>query len=191
MGKGKKLAIFDLDGTLFDTKDVNFRAYSKAIQECGYQADIDYKYYCDFCNGNNYKTFLPVLIPKITPQGMQAIHDAKKRLYASYLKYAVKNKSLFSLIESIRGEYVIALATTASRENVDDILKEFRVAEEFDIIITQEDVINCKPAPECFLLAMERSGVMAENTIIFEDSETGLKAAEASGADYVRVYGYN
>ena len=191
MGRGKKLAIFDLDGTLFDTKDVNYKAYSKAIQECGYQVDIDYKYYCDFCNGNNYKTFLPVLIPKITPEKMQAIHDAKKRLYASYLKYAVKNERLFSLIESIRGEYVIALVTTASRENVDDILKECRVAEEFDIIITQEDVINCKPAPECFLLAMERAGVMAENTIIFEDSESGLEAAEASGADYVRVYGYN
>lgn len=191
MGKVKKLAIFDLDGTLFDTKDVNFRAYSKAIQECGYQADIDYNYYCDFCNGKNYKTFLPVLIPKITPEGMQAIHDAKKRLYTSYLKYAVKNKSLFSLIESIRGEYVIALVTTASRENVDDILKGFRVAGEFDIIITQEDVINCKPAPECFLLAMERAGVMAENTIIFEDSEAGLEAAEASGAHYVKVYGYN
>lgn len=47
----KKLAVFDLDGTLFDTKDVNFSAYSKVLEELGYKERIDYKYYCDYCNG--------------------------------------------------------------------------------------------------------------------------------------------
>lgn len=191
MQKRKRLAIFDLDGTLFDTKDVNFRAYKSAIEKCGYQTDIDYEYYCEFCNGNHYKTFLPKLVSDITEDGMEAIHDAKKSAYASYLKYAVKNESLFSLIQCLRKEYVIALVTTASGKNVDDILKQFRVAEEFDIVITQEDVINCKPDPESFFLAMKISGIKAENTIIFEDSEAGLAAAKASGADYVEVYGYN
>ena len=46
----KKLAVFDLDGTLFDTKDVNFSAYSKVLEELGYKERIDYKYYCDYCN---------------------------------------------------------------------------------------------------------------------------------------------
>ena len=191
MTKDKKLAIFDLDGTLFDTKDVNFRAYTEAIKRCHYQVDIDYQYYCDFCNGNNYKTFLPQLIPGIDEEGLQAIHNAKKELYASYLKYAVKNDFLFSLIKAIRREYVIALVTTASGKNTEDILKEFHVAEEFDIIITQEDVVDCKPAPDCFLLAMKLADVLAKDTIIFEDSDIGLAAARASGAGYVKVHGFN
>ena len=29
----KKLAIFDMDGTLVDTKDVNFYAYKEALEE--------------------------------------------------------------------------------------------------------------------------------------------------------------
>lgn len=191
MTKDKKLAIFDLDGTLFDTKDVNFRAYTEAIKRCHYQADVDYQYYCDFCNGNNYKTFLPQLIPGIDREGMQAVHDMKKDLYTSYLKYAVKNESLFSLIKSIKKEYMIALVTTASGKNTEDILKEFQVAEEFDIIVTQEDVVDCKPAPDCFLLAMKLADVSAKDTIIFEDSDIGLAAAKASGAGYVKVCGFN
>lgn len=50
-----KLIIVDLDGTLFDTKDVNYHAYKEAIAPYGY--DMDYKYYCEFCNGRHYLDF--------------------------------------------------------------------------------------------------------------------------------------
>jgi beta-phosphoglucomutase len=187
----KKLAVFDLDGTLFDTKKVNYSAYCKAIELCGLKADIDYRYYCDFCNGNHYKVFLPQIVPGITEQTMQMVHEAKKEVYNDYLCFARKNEHLFSMIELMREAYVVALVTTASRRNVIDILSKFGVEEKFDMIVTQEDVSKTKPDPQGFILAMERVGISAEQTIIFEDSKAGLEAAERSGADYVRVYGYN
>lgn len=186
-----KLAIFDLDGTLFDTKEVNYRAYSEALYECGYTVAIDYQYYCEFCNGNSYKAFLPVFVPGITPEQMERIHSRKQMIYPEMLHFASRNQGLFSLIECIRAEYATAIATTASRKNVQEILETYRVRELFDFIVTQEDVQKHKPDPECFLLAMEMAGLRPENTLIFEDSDTGLAAAKASGADYVRVYGYN
>lgn len=72
-----------------------------------------------------------------------------------------------------------------------DILEAFEVYEYFDLIITQEDVRKTKPDPEGYLLAIEKSKVIKQNAIIFEDSETGMLAAKASGIDYVQVYGYN
>ena len=187
----KKLAIFDMDGTLFDTKKVNYKAYSRALKECGFSVDIDYKYYCDFCNGNNYNVFLPVLVPKITAEAMQRVHERKKALYPRYLSYAKKNEHLFSLIELMKNEYQVVMVTTASRKNVDDILNTFGVADVFDFVLTQEDVNKFKPDPEGFTLAMERARVTKEDVLIFEDSDTGIEAARRSGADYVRVYGYN
>lgn len=186
-----KLAIFDMDGTLFDTKNVNYQAYSKALKLCGFEECIDYECYCDFCNGNNYKVFLPQIIENLSEEKMKEIHDKKKELYADSLVYARKNIHLFNIIELIKKEYVIALVTTASLKNVTDILEKFMVTEKFDLIVTQEDVRKTKPDPECFHLAMLKAGIDKENTIIFEDSETGLEAAKASGAQYVQVYGYN
>lgn len=187
----KKLAIFDLDGTLFDTKNVNFNAYSKALEKCGFQEKIDYQYYCEFCNGNNYKTFLPHIVKGISNEEMKAVHDEKKREYKNFIGFARKNEHLFSIIDLVRDEYVTALVTTASRDNTMDILGEFDVVNKFDFIITQEDVTLTKPNPECFELAVKLAEVDKKNAIIFEDSETGLKAAEASDISYVKVYGYN
>ena len=186
-----KIAIFDMDGTLFDTKDVNYRAYTHAIQECGFNVHIDYKFYCDYCNGNNYKAFLPQIIPQITQTQMEQIHNCKKNKYESCLKYARKNEILFSMIENLKNEFIIALVTTASKKNVDDILGAFEVSTCFDLIITQEDVQKTKPDPEGYLLALDKAKVVKQNAIIFEDSETGMMAARASGIDYVQVYGYN
>ena len=191
MGMRTKLAIFDLDGTLFDTKNVNFNAYCRALEECGLRTDIDYGYYCAFCNGNNYKVFLPQLVPGITENKMQEVHRAKKDLYKKYLYLARKNEHLFCMIDHMKTVYQIALVTTASRANAEDILDEFEVEDKFDFLITQEDVTDTKPAPECFLKAVERAGVQKEDAIIFEDSETGLEAAKLSGVNYMKVYGYN
>ena len=187
----KKLAVFDLDGTLFDTKDVNFSAYSKALEELGYKERIDYKYYCDYCNGTSYKDFIPKILDAVSKESLEAIHKRKMELYPTFLGKARMNEGLFSLIRTIKGEYTVALATTASRQNVFDILDRFSVRDCFDFFITKEDVTRVKPDPECFIKAMEKAGIAKEDTIIFEDSETGLLAAKASGADYLRVYGYN
>jgi len=185
----KKLAIFDLDGTLFDTKDVNYHAYKAALNECGY--DMSYDYYCNYCNGRHYTTFLAAILGEDN-QIIQTVHNQKKRLYSKYLNKAVCNEHLFRLISAMREQYYTAIVTTASRQNVNDILEYAGEKESyFDLILTAEDFSRTKPDPEGFLMAMERFGVSPEDTIIWEDSEVGLDAAKASGAYYVKVFGYN
>ena len=186
-----KLAIFDLDGTLFDTKNVNYMSYKYALNKCGFNSDMNYEFFRDFCNGNNYKVFLPKIAAGISEAEMEKVHIVKKEAYADYLDRAVRNDYLFDLIESLHDDYIIALVTTASRKNTTDILDKFGVLTVFDIIITQEDVKNTKPNPECFMLAIEKANVSTSDTIIFEDSDVGIEAARLSGAGYVKVCGYN
>ena len=54
-----KLIIVDLDGTLIDTKDLNYHAYREALELYGYT--IDYQYYCEYCNGRHYLDFYHIL----------------------------------------------------------------------------------------------------------------------------------
>jgi len=79
-------------------------------------------------------------------------------------------------------EYYISIVTTASGKNCTDILDHFDKTKVFELIIAQEDVTRCKPDPEGFLKAMDYFNVSKENTVIFEDSSTGIEAARSSGA---------
>lgn len=183
-----KLIIVDLDGTLFDTKDVNYHAYKDAIMPYGY--DIDYKYYCDFCNGRHYMDFLPQ-ITTFDKDILEKMHLAKKNAYKKYLSKAIVNDRLVDIIRLLRSEYKTAVVTTASKENCYDILKQFNLIDFFDLILTQDDINESKPDPEGFLKAMKYFDANPTETIIFEDSDIGLEAAKRTGAFYYKTYCFN
>lgn len=179
----KKLAIFDMDGTLFDTLEVNYLSYHDAAAQIGYEIKAE-----DFSPwfGKNYKEFLPAL--GITDvNDMEKIHELKKDIYPSYLNKTKVNSFLMDYINGLDQEYTKALVTTASKKNVIDILTVFDMEKLFDFMITQEDTVRLKPDPQCYLLAMKRAGVGPENTVIFEDSQVGIEAAQASGAAVMQV----
>ena len=191
MTSKNKLAIFDLDGTLFDTKDVNYNAYQNAIKMVEIDVKIDYNDFCNLYNGKNYRDFLPKIIPDITEEQMKNIHNFKKNIYTKYLDKAKKNNLLFLMIQEIKKSFYISIVTNASKKNVEDILEKFAVKDLFDLLITQEDVKIPKPSAEGFLKAMDYFNIPKKDTIIFEDSEIGIQAAIELGVDYLKVYGYN
>ena len=179
-----KLMMIDLDGTLFDTKKVNYLAYMEAMQVYGYK--IDYEYYCKFCNGKHYMDFLPQISTN-DKEILQKIHENKKKIYNKYLNEARLNEKLVDLIRISRVEYKTALVTTASKKNTYDILEKYNLIGIFDLILTHEDVTKSKPDPEGYIKAMQFFNVQPDQCIIFEDSDTGIQAAEKSGVQYMIV----
>lgn len=55
------------------------------------------------------------------------------------------------------------------------------------VMITAEDVVNGKPAPDGYLAAARALGVAAEDCLIFEDAPAGTRAARASGGQVIAV----
>lgn len=175
----KKLALFDMDGTLFDTKEVNFKAYQEAFKEQGYE--LKYADFQKYCLGRQFKDFMPNLIPN-NKDVYPIIHKRKKELYPKYLKMARVNQHLINMARMLKKDYTLAIVTTASLQNTMDILNNFELFDLFDFLITGEDVKMNKPDPECYFKAIEKAKVPIEDVIIFEDSKPGIMAAEQTGA---------
>jgi len=55
------------------------------------------------------------------------------------------------------------------------------------VMVTAEDVVDGKPDPSGYRLAAARLGVDARECLIFEDADTGIRAAEAAGADVLVI----
>lgn len=174
-----KLALFDLDGTLFNTYDVNYYSYKEALNELGYE--LDYDYYCTNCNGRLYKQFLPELTDG-KEETMEKIHKIKKAAYSKNLDKAKVNAGLFDIALALKTEYYLGVVTTASKSNTIEILSYFDKLKLFDLVLTHEDITEVKPSPEGYNKAMTHFNIGPENTIIFEDAPAGVEAGLASKA---------
>ena len=141
--------------------------------------------------GHDYGYFGPLLAPGASPAELRAIHQEKKACYGEFLDRAVKNEHLFALLHLMRREYHTALVTAGSRANSSQILQQFGESDCFDLTLSAEDVTRAKPDPQGFQMAMAHFGVTPEETIIFEDSPTGIAAAQAAGAGLFVVKGFN
>jgi beta-phosphoglucomutase-like phosphatase (HAD superfamily) len=95
--------------------------------------------------------------------------------------------SVLEFARSIFGTAPMAIASGGHHEQVDATLAALGITGLFDAVICAEDYINGKPAPDPFLEAARRMGVPAEGCVVFEDSPTGIAAAEAAGMAHVFV----
>jgi sugar-phosphatase len=55
------------------------------------------------------------------------------------------------------------------------------------MMVSGEEVLHGKPAPDCFLLGAERLGQPAGNCLVFEDAPAGIEAAGAAGASVIVI----
>ena len=80
-----------------------------------------------------------------------------------------------------------ALATTSFRGHAEVSRAEAALMGRFDIEVTGDEVQFGKPAPDLFLLAAERLGVLPQSCVVFEDTPAGLAAAARAGMRRVWV----
>ena len=186
-----KLIITDFDGTLVNTFEANYQAYAEAVTQCDRKLTRDsYRQ----CFGYRYDDFMRA-VGVDDADVRQRIRKIKGEVYPSYFEYLQSNEPLINFIRAFhRGGGKTAIASTARRLNLVNTLRYLHLTELFDCILAGEDVTHGKPNPEIYLKVMERMEVSARQTLIFEDSEVGFEAAEASGVQCVKInqafYGY-
>ncbi len=179
-----KAIITDFDGTLVDTFEANLRAYQKAFNECGMNLTAE-KY--RECFGLRYDAFMSRMAIS-DDKTANLIKELKKDYYPKFFKYLVPNKTLIDIIDTFHNMGgSTAIASTARKENLLNVVDYFHLDKYFDIIYAGIDVQKGKPDPEIYNKAMEALSVSPVETLIFEDSDTGVAAAIASGAKYIRV----
>jgi HAD superfamily hydrolase (TIGR01509 family) len=80
-----------------------------------------------------------------------------------------------------------AVATSASRRDVDALLAEVGLLQYFDTIVTAEDVKWGKPNPEVYLKAAAGISLPPRACLVFEDSLVGIHAARNAGMRVIGV----
>ena len=179
-----KLLITDFDGTLVNTFQANYQAYCEAFQRVGLSLSEDSYRKCYGLRFDDFMDTMGISDSEIRKR----IRTLKGECYPSYFGLLKVNTALLDFIRMFRlGGGKTAVASTARGKNLINALTHIGAMDDFDLILAGEDVKQGKPSPEIYNTVISRMGVMAQETLIFEDSNVGLQAAKASGAHYIKI----
>ena len=172
--------IFDSDGTLIDTMPLHYLAWQETVQAVG--AHFPEKLFYELAGVPSDK-ITEVLNEKfgyrLDPQSTAA---EKERLFLKrYLPRAKPVEPVVAIAKANKGRLPMAVATGGIPQVVQSALRAIGLENFFDAIVTAEDVINGKPAPDTFLEAARRLKVDPTLCVVFGDSDLGLEAAERAG----------
>ena len=180
-----KLILLDFDGTLVDTRYANAAAYIETLAEVGI-AITEEEYLARFF-GVRCMEFMR-MVGITDEEDIKRMRKRKVELYPKYFDSVVLNKPLWDWCMMMRRMGCkVWIVSTGHIDNISHVMQYLKLEDGIDGIISGDEVTHAKPAPDAFLMAMEREGVTPDETIIFEDSDVGIEAAQRSGAPYVRI----
>ncbi|MEQ8849627.1 MAG: HAD-IA family hydrolase [Botrimarina sp.] len=171
--------IFDCDGTLVDSMPLHVRLWNECLAE--YCVELSE----DFINTHAGKP-TDVIVQIINAQrGLEidpiAFEREKESRYRELIHEVGPIEPVVAAADHFRWHFPMAVVSGGVRANVEASLRSIDAIDWFQTILTADDPIPPKPAPDLFLTAAERLGVPPENCHVFEDADAGLEAARAAG----------
>ena len=177
--------IFDCDGTVVDTMPIHYAAWCSTTAKHGLVFPED-RFYA--LGGVSPFEVLRILSEE---QGIkidaEAVTFQKEAKYMELIDDAGEISEVMEIVRENHGKLPMAIASGGTHETVEGILQHCGIRHYFDAIVTSQDIVNPKPAPDTFLEAARRINVAPEKCRAYEDADMGIKAIVAAGMEPVDV----
>ena len=173
--------IFDCDGTLADTMPLHWRAWQVIASRHQFRFPQD-RFYA--LGGVPSRDILKMLSEE---QGLPLDHLAvareKEAEYRPLIAQVEPINTVVGVAREHYGRIPLAVASGGTRKIIEQVLEHLGIRPLFAAIVTSEDVVNQKPAPDIFLEAARRIGVPPQFCRAYEDTDLGMRAIRAAGME--------
>lgn len=192
-----KAVLFDCDGVIADSEHLHFSLFQKVLREIGVpltQADYLEKYLAMDDKGC-FRAVVAAHGRSLSDPELSALIEKKTALYK---KTATENlvilPGVVEFVMAVSQKFPLAMASGALRDEVKLMINAAGIAHYFDAVISAEDVVRGKPAPDAYLKALEEINrkypdrrIQPSECLVVEDSKHGLLSARAAGMKCVAV----
>ncbi len=184
---GIKLIIYDLDGTLIDSKEAIVETFNRVVEELGEEA----------CPADAIMEMigLPLtemfkkVLPEEKHEKIQACWDRFVVIYADV--GSRKTHILPGVEETLKhfkgAGYLQSIATTKRGDVASQLLGTLGLRGYFDLVLGINDVAAPKPAPDIINLTLKRLDVKPQESVLVEDTTIGLEAGKKAGVHTIGV----
>lgn len=179
--------IFDMDGVIVDSEPIHKMSFLELWQEMGY-GDNHGIHFPDFY-GQSDRAVWQAFIKKHQPA--QSIGDLTRLKEDRLIQLLRDKQPIFdgvpNLVRQLAKRLPLAVASGSVHRIIDEVLAMRDLRCYFRCIASSEDVEKPKPAPDTFLLAARRLGVMPTKCCVIEDTVSGVLAGKAAGMTVLAI----
>jgi len=183
--------LLDFDGTLVESEPLHWEAWTHAAAPLGVRFDWEEYQRCFVGKHDRWASEEVLRRTGAEPDSARsaALWEAKSLYYRARSAERLETPAaVVKTLAELRGrEIKLALVTSSLRPDVTPTLAVSGLDDLFQALVFGEDVDHFKPDPQPYLLAAERLAIAPERCMAFEDSDSGVRSAEAAGAKVERV----
>ena len=181
MLSGIEAVIFDLDGSLVDSmwlwRDIDIEYLGRfgiSLPE-KLQSDIEGMSFSETAVYFKERFQIPDSVEQMK-------EDWNRMAWDKYTHQVPLKKGAREFVEYCHTNGIkLGIATSNSRELVENVVRVHGLIDYFDSIVTGCEVNKGKPAPDIYLEAAKRCGADPEKCLVFEDIVPGIMAGRAAG----------
>ena len=183
-----KALIFDCDGTLADTMPFHMEAWKEAFAKFGETCP---EKFLEPLKGMKEETIVDLFNERYKRQvNSRKLVEEKHKLFLGKLHQVKPVEPVVNIVNTYKNKLPMAIVSGGTRENILLTLHVIDLEGVFDTILTADDNIKPKPAPDIFVEAAWQLKVNPRDCLVFEDGDIGLQAARDAGMMVVDVRPY-
>jgi len=181
-----KTIIFDLDGTLLDSKESHYRAFREVGQRFNIKVDFTMDKYLEWYSPNYWDLYRKMGIEEkdwslaIQIWREYYLSNENPELFPNVIEilYYLKSKG-----------FKLALVTGGSEKRINFDLTRKQIRNFFDVVVHGEGLKEeeLKPAPKQLLIALEKLGVSAIDAVYIGDTPMDVMAGKNAGMKTIAV----
>lgn len=186
-----KAVIFDLDGSLVDSMwmwhaiDIEYLGRFGIAMPKNLQEEIGGKSFSETAVYFKERFSLSDTLQQIKD-------DWNRMAWDKYTHEVPVKDGVMELLEYCKAHDIrMGIATSNSRELVDNIVSVHQLDQYISCIVTGCEVAKGKPAPDVYFAVAEKLGVKPEECLVFEDIVEGIMAGKSAGMKVCAVYDKN
>ena len=180
------LVIFDCDGVLIDSELLSTRADRECLAECGIALSVEE--ILERYTGISFAGMVADLNKRHDPLPADFAERHLMRLWPLFERELQAIPGVTAILDSLTCK--ICVASSGRPERLKHALSLVGLYDRFrPNIFSATEVRRGKPAPDLFLYAADRMGVMPERCVVIEDSMPGVTAAVAAGMTVIAFIG--
>jgi HAD superfamily hydrolase (TIGR01509 family) len=188
-----RAVVFDLDGLLLDTETLWHDAEIELFRRHGDEFTWDDKLAVIGTSYDATARYFAQRLGRPSADGNALVDEMVDLMHERLQREVAGRPGALELVRRLRelpDGIRLAVASNSSRRLVDTALATAGIPDAFDAVVTSDDVMHAKPAPDIYLEACRRLGVAPADAVALEDSAAGIAAAKAAGMTCIAVPQY-